>query len=39
MLYGFVDQGLYAGVISGVDGNGGGGVAERGDFVGYGGDG
>ena len=36
MLYGFVDQGLYAGVISGIDRDGGSSVAERGNFLGYG---
>ncbi len=35
MLYGFVDQGLYAGVISGIDGDGGSSVAEGGNFLGY----
>lgn len=39
MLYGLVDQGLYAGIGSGINGDGGGGVAEGRDFLGYGVDG
>ena len=39
MLYGSVDQGLYAGVISGVDRDGGSSVTEGGDLVGHGIDG